>query len=81
MRRCGHPPSHVRTDSVNVPDGTVLYVTVNGAGGTLWPFTANTILIAGQTGTCTQNIHITPGTVISSVVITDAAGTVISAGN
>ncbi len=72
---------NVRTDSVNGPDGTVLYVTVNGAGETLYPFTANTILIAGQTGTCTQNIYITSGTVTTSVVTTDAAGTVISAGN
>ena len=42
---------NVRTDSVNVPDGTVLYVTVNGTGGTLYPFTSNAILITGQTGT------------------------------
>jgi len=71
----------VRCDSVSVPDGTQLYVTVNGAGGTLYPFTSNVIAIASQTGTCTYSVYITPGTTITSVLITDASGAVISAGN
>ncbi|MEO8616768.1 MAG: hypothetical protein ABI600_16620 [Luteolibacter sp.] len=71
----------VRTDSVNVPDGTQLYVTVNGTGGTLYPFTSNVILITAQSGTCSHSVYVTPGTTITSVVISDAFGTVISAGN
>ena len=67
--------------SLNVPDGTYLYVTVNLAGGTGYPFTTNTILIAGQAGSGTLNEYVTPGTTITSVVISDATGTVIFAGN
>ena len=66
---------------LNVPDGTYLYVTVNLAGGTGYPFTANTILIAGQAGSGTLNEYVTPGTTITSVVISDASGAVIFAGN
>jgi len=72
---------NVQTSSVNVPDGTMLYVTVNGTGGTLYPFTSNAIVIAGQSGSCSHSEYITPGTTITSVVISDASGAVISAGN
>jgi hypothetical protein len=71
----------VQVDSVNVPDGTVLYVTVNGSGGTLYPFTSNTIPITAKSGTCSYSVYITPGTTVTSVVITDTYGAVISAGS
>ncbi len=81
-----YPTLSLLTVSVNVTaaavlDGTVLFVNVNGIGGTLYPFTSNQILIAGQAGTCAYSEYVTPGTVIQSVVITDAAGNVLLTGN
>lgn len=67
--------------SVNVPDGTYLYITVNLAGGTGYPFTSNAIYIAGQAGSATFNEYVTPGATITSVVITDVSGAIVFAGN
>jgi hypothetical protein len=64
----------------NVPNGTALYLKVNGTGGTLYPFTSNIMTVNGGTGLCTYSVYVTPGTVISSVDITDAAGTIIATG-
>ncbi|MBL9207005.1 MAG: hypothetical protein JNN01_18080 [Opitutaceae bacterium] len=72
---------NVETTSVNVPDGTALYVTVSGTGGTLYPFTSNVIVISGQIGLCSYSVYVTPGTVITSVDITTAAGVTIASGN
>jgi hypothetical protein len=70
----------VSASSVNVPDGTVLYVAINLIGyGYL--ATSNTILIAGQAGSLTLSGYIVPGATIQSVVITDANGAIIAAGN
>ncbi len=71
----------VQSSSMNVADGTQLYVAVNGANGTLYPVTTNIMTIAGQSGSCTLSAYITLGTTISSVMITDASGTVIAAGH
>lgn len=70
----------VSSSSVNVPDGTVLYLTVNGTGGTLYPFTSNAMAITAQSGSCSHSVYVTPGTTITSVVIADAAGNIIFAG-
>jgi hypothetical protein len=71
----------VQTSSMNVPDGTALYVTAVGSGGTLYPFTSNVVLIAGQTGSCSHSVYVTPGTVIAGVLISDSLGNVVFAGN
>lgn len=71
----------VLTSSMNVPDGSLCYVTVYGTGGTLYPFTSNAILIGGQTGSCSFSLYITPGTIITGVVISDDLGNPIFAGN
>jgi hypothetical protein len=71
---------NVETTSVNAPDGTALYVSVSGTGGTLYPFTPNVIAIAGQSGLCTYSVYVTPGTVITAVTISDASGRVIATG-
>ena len=71
---------NVETTSVNAPDGTALYVNITGTGGTLYPFTPNVIAIVGQSGLCTYSVYITPGTVITSVTITDVSGRVIATG-
>jgi hypothetical protein len=70
----------VDASSVNVSDNTVLYVTVNGANGTLYPFTSNGMAIVGGSGQCTYSVYVTPGTTITSVLVTDASGAIISAG-
>jgi hypothetical protein len=71
---------HVQTSSENVPDGTLLYATVNLVGFG-YPATSNAILITTQAGSLTMSAYITPGSTVQSVVVTDAAGTVIAVGN
>lgn len=71
---------NVEATSVNAPDGTLLYVSVTGTGGTLYPFTSNVIYVAGQTGLCTYSVYVTPGTVITGVQISDSTGRVIATG-
>ena len=71
---------NVETTSVNLPDGSAIYVAINGTGGTIYPFTSNIIFITGQLGLTTYSAYITPGTVITSVTISDATGRVIASG-
>lgn len=71
---------NVETSSVNAPDGTALYVDVTGTGGTLYPFTSNVISVSGGVGLCSYSVYVTPGTVITSVKISDASGHVIATG-
>jgi hypothetical protein len=71
---------NVSVSSLNVPDGTVLYVnTVNT--GYSYPYTANTIVITGGAGTCTEKLFVGVGVGLAGVTITDASGTIIFAGN
>lgn len=70
----------VQASSVNVPDGTPLYVTINLAGGSGYPG-INTIVLAGQAGVITINEYVTIGTTVQSVVVSDASGAIVSAGN
>ena len=71
---------NVETSSVNAPDGTVLHVSVTGTGGTLYPFTADVIYTVGGYGLSTYSVYVTPGTVITGVLISDASGNVIAKG-
>jgi len=71
---------NVETSSVNAPDGTVLHVSVTGTGGTLYPFTSDVIYVLGGYGLSTYSVYVTPGTVITGVLISDASGNVISKG-
>jgi hypothetical protein len=70
----------VDCSAVNVPDNTPLYLTVNGTNGTLYPFTSNVIPIVGQSGSGAYSVYVTPGTTITSVLVTDAYGQIICAG-
>jgi hypothetical protein len=71
---------NVSASSVNVPDGTSLYVIVNLVGyGYL--ATSNIIPVTSQTGSLRISGYVALGTTIQSVVITDASGTVIAIGN
>jgi hypothetical protein len=70
----------VSASSLNVPDGTVCYVYVSGAGGTLYPFTSNAIVVTAGAGVCSHSEYITPGTTVTGVTIRDAAGNVVFVG-
>jgi hypothetical protein len=71
---------NVEVSSVNAPDGTALFVNINGTGGTLYPFTSNAIFTIGGYGLATYSAYVTPGTVITSVTITDGNFNVIASG-
>lgn len=80
-----YPTLSLMTVSVNlsgasVPDGTNLFLYVNGLGGTLYPFTSNVLPLTAGSGTVTENIYITPGTTIDSIVVTDASGAIVATG-
>ena len=70
----------VETSTVNAPDGTPLYVSVTGTGGTLYPFTSNVISTIGGYGLVSYSVYVTPGTVITAVNLSDASGKVIASG-
>ena len=72
---------NVNVSSINVPDGTVLYINVVGTGGTLYPWTSNAIVITNGAGICSEHVFITPGTGLAGVIITDSFGSPIFAGN
>ena len=71
----------VSASSVNVPDGTTLYITVVGTGGTLYPFTSNVMTVTAQAGSCSHSVYDTLGTVITGVLISDISGNILFAGN
>ncbi len=67
-----------RNDTIAVP--------VNGVdpirtGGTLYPTTSNAIVITGGAGSCLEKEFVTLGAGLAGVVVTDASGTPIFAGN
>lgn len=70
---------YVQCQSLNLPDGTPLYVTVNVVGYA-YPATSNMMLVTTNNSSLTLSGYITPGSTIQSVVITDAIGDVISVG-
>jgi hypothetical protein len=73
---------NVNVSSLNVPDGTVLYISaVPTAGGTLYPYTSNAIVITGGSGTCSESLFVTLGASLAGVVISDASGNVVFVGN
>ena len=72
---------NVNVSSLNVPDGTVLYINVVGTGGTLYPYTSNAILVVGGAGSCSEKVFVTLGAGLAGVVVTDASGNILFAGN
>jgi len=72
---------NINISSLNVPDGTVLYVNEIGAGGTLYPYTSNVIVILGGAGSCSEKTFVTLGASLAGVTITDANGAIVFAGN
>ena len=72
---------NVNVNSINEPDGSVLYINVVGTGGTLYPWTSNAIVITGGTGTCSEHVFVTLGGALAGVIITDSLGSPIFAGN
>jgi len=72
---------NVSVSSMDVPDGTVLYINVVGTGGTLYPYTSNAIVVFGGAGSCSEKVFVTLGAGLAGVVVTDALGNIIFAGN
>ena len=70
---------NVQVSSMNIPDGTVLYVHVVGSG-TLYPYLGTSFTVTGGSGSCMEKLFSFPGDTLVGVVITDASGTAIFAG-
>ena len=64
---------------VSGADGSPLYITVNGTG-TLYPFLGGSMVVASGSCLGTSQIYCTPGTVITSVTVTDLLGNVVFSG-
>ena len=71
---------NVHVSSLNVPDGTLLYVGVVGSQA-VYPFTSNVVPIVAGAGSCSEQIFIYPGTTLTGVIISDASGNILFAGN
>lgn len=72
---------NVNVSSMNVPDGTVLYVNLAGANGTLYPYSSNMIVITAGSGSCSEKAFVTLGGGLAGVIVTDASGNPVFAGN
>ena len=72
---------NVSVSSLNVPDGTVLYVNSIGTVGTFYPYTPNSMSVVGGAALCSEKIFVGVGVGLAGVTISDASGTVIFAGN
>lgn len=71
---------NVSVSSLDVPDGTVLYVnTVNTDYS--YPYTANSFTVIGGAGSCTEKLFVGVAASFAGVTITDATGAIIFAGN
>ena len=70
----------VHVSSLNVPDGTVLYINVAGTGA-LYPYTSNAIVVLGGSGSCVEKVFSLPGDRLTGVLITDVSGNAVFAGN
>ena len=71
---------NVSVSSLNVPDGTVLYVNVVGTG-LLYPYTSNAIVIIGGAGVCSEKLFVGLNVGLAGVTISDASGAILFAGN
>ncbi len=73
---------NVNVSSLNVPDGTVLYVNAVGtAGGVVYPYITAPMIVSGGACSSSQHYFIYLGTGVAGVTVTDATGTIIFAGN
>ena len=72
---------NVSVSSLNVPDGTVLYVRAIGTVGTFYPYTSNSMVVTAGSALCSEKIFVGVGVGLAGVTITDASGAIIFAGN
>lgn len=73
---------NVNVSSLNVPDGTVLYVNAIGsAGGVVYPYITAPMVVSGGACSSSQHYFIYPGTAVAGVTISDASGNIVFAGN
>ncbi len=71
----------VQVNTLNVPDGTVLYVHVIGSSGVFYPFTGNAVVIVAGSGSCSHSEYVTLDAGLAGVTITDASGAILFVGN
>ena len=71
---------NVSVSSLNVPDGTVLYVRAVGTPGTFYAYTSNAMVVTGGAGICTEKLFVGVGVGLAGVTITDASGNILFAG-
>lgn len=69
---------NIKVSSLNIPDGTTLYVTANGPSG---PVVSGALIITAQTGTYSITTFCAPIPSLQSVTITDLSGAVIFTGH
>ena len=72
---------NVSVSSLNVPDGTVLYVHSVGTPGTFYTYTVNSMIVTGGAAICSEKIFVGLGVGLAGVTITDASGAIVFAGN
>jgi hypothetical protein len=72
---------NVNVSSLNVPDGTVLYVNAVGAGGAVYPYMTAPMTVTAGACSSSQHYFIYPGTGVAGVTISDASGNILFAGN
>ncbi|WP_395739698.1 hypothetical protein [Prosthecobacter sp.] len=70
----------VSVSSLSTSDGSPLFIIVNGAGGTFYPFLGGSMSVTGGSAKGTSQIYCTPGSSITSVSIVDLNGTVVATG-
>lgn len=70
----------VSVNSLSTSDGSPLFIVVNGAGGTFYPFLGGSMTVTGGSATGTSQIYCTPGSTITSVSIVDLNGVVVATG-
>lgn len=70
----------VSVSSLSTTDGSPLFIVVNGAGGTFYPFLGGSMTVTGGSATGTSQIYCTPGSTITSVSIVDLNGVVVATG-
>lgn len=72
---------NVNISSLNVPDGTVLYVNPVGTTAGIYPYITTPMTVVGGACSSSQHYFIYPNVGVAGVTITDAAGNIYFAGN
>ena len=69
--------THVGVSSLNVPDGSLVLVTVNGPAG---PISSGYVTVTAQSGAALFSSFIVPSTTVTNVTVSDSLGNILSTG-